>query len=82
MKWFFDSGSSRGAAVEKKDFLAFVLVRKIESSIIDLIRRKETAVKTPAGSREFQVLAKPVGARCNLRCGYCCYLPLQIPQEK
>ncbi len=24
--------------------------------------------------REFQVLAKPVGARCNLRCAYCYYL--------
>ena len=26
-------------------------------------------------SREFQVFAKPVGARCNMRCDYCYYLP-------
>lgn len=24
---------------------------------------------------DFQVFIKPVGARCNLRCGYCYYLP-------
>ena len=27
-----------------------------------------------AGSREFQVFVKPVGAECNLRCSYCYYL--------
>ncbi len=25
-------------------------------------------------SREFQVMAKPVGGLCNLDCGYCYYL--------
>ena len=25
-------------------------------------------------SREFQIFVKPVGAECNLRCGYCYYL--------
>jgi uncharacterized protein len=34
----------------------------------------EESVKT-ASQRDFQVFAKPVGARCNLRCEYCYYLP-------
>jgi uncharacterized protein len=33
----------------------------------------------PALSREFQVFAKPVGARCNMRCTYCYYLPNMNP---
>jgi uncharacterized protein len=37
-------------------------------------------VETSAKIREFQVLAKPVGARCNLQCNYCYYLPLGKPQ--
>jgi uncharacterized protein len=28
----------------------------------------------PAASREFQVMVKPIGAVCNLDCGYCYYL--------
>jgi uncharacterized protein len=34
----------------------------------------------PALSREFQVFAKPVGARCNMRCTYCYYLPKMNPE--
>ena len=34
----------------------------------DVIRNPE------AGTREFQVFVKPVGAACNLRCSYCYYL--------
>lgn len=26
--------------------------------------------------REFQIFTKPVGARCNLHCSYCYYLPV------
>ena len=32
--------------------------------------------------REFQIFAKPVGARCNLRCTYCYYLPYENPEFK
>ena len=28
----------------------------------------------PVVSREFQIFAKPAGARCNLNCDYCYYL--------
>jgi uncharacterized protein len=31
----------------------------------------------PLQNRDFQILVKPVGARCNLRCAYCYYLPLE-----
>ena len=31
----------------------------------------------PAASREFQVMAKPIGALCNLGCDYCYYLDKQ-----
>ena len=30
-----------------------------------------------AREREFQIFAKPVGALCNLRCGYCYYIGKQ-----
>ncbi|MBN2242492.1 MAG: anaerobic sulfatase maturase [Acidobacteria bacterium] len=32
--------------------------------------------------REFQVFVKPVGARCNLRCRYCYYLPRLFPGSR
>jgi uncharacterized protein len=39
-------------------------------------RAADTVADTMAstGKREFQVMAKPVGAICNLDCGYCYYL--------
>jgi len=38
------------------------------------------AMGTPARNREFQVLAKPVGALCNLQCAYCYYFSPGKPE--
>ena len=32
--------------------------------------------------REFQIFAKPAGARCNLRCAYCYYLSYQDSESR
>ncbi len=44
---------------------------------------EELTVKIPEQSREFQVLVKPVGSRCNLQCAYCYYLsPGEFPYRR